>query len=161
MVLKKTKITRVWNVECRDMWSTSVTEPPKIIPYYRLCRSTWPLSNNKELLSRFRRVKPGKSHTTGSLICAKPTRRRDQSTTLHYIKGSQVPHYYKPGFSYIKVNMVQSLNNRNKTSAWYTREAIHAYHSSSSFSHSSSQPSGIEPGQMGLPENHKLSKAEY
>jgi hypothetical protein len=63
-----------------------VTEPPKIIPYYRLSRSTWPLSNNKELLSRFRRVKPGKSHTTGSLICAKPTRRRDQSTTLHYMK---------------------------------------------------------------------------
>jgi hypothetical protein len=62
-----------------------VTEPPKIFPYYRLSRSTWPLSNNKELLSRFRRVKPGKSHTTGSLICAKPTRRRDQSTTLHYI----------------------------------------------------------------------------
>jgi hypothetical protein len=71
-----------------------VTEPPKIILYYRLSRSTWPLSNNKELLSRFRRVKPGKPHTTGSLICAKPTRRRDQSTTLHYIKGSQVQHYY-------------------------------------------------------------------
>jgi hypothetical protein len=67
-----------------------VTEPPKIILYYRLSLSTWPLSNNKELLSRFRRVKPGKSHTTESLTCAKPTRRRDQSTTLHYIKGSQV-----------------------------------------------------------------------
>jgi hypothetical protein len=64
----------------------SVTEPLKIIPYYRLSLSTWPLSNNKELLSRFRRVKPGKSHTKGSLICAKPTRKRDQSTTLHYIK---------------------------------------------------------------------------
>jgi hypothetical protein len=64
----------------------NVIELPKIIPYYRLSRSTWPLSNNKELLSRFRRVRPGKSHTTGSLICAKPTRRRDQSTTLHYIK---------------------------------------------------------------------------
>jgi hypothetical protein len=36
-----------------------VTEPPKIISYYRLSRSTWPLSNNKELLSHFRRVKPG------------------------------------------------------------------------------------------------------
>jgi hypothetical protein len=62
-----------------------VTEPPKIVPYYRLSLSTWPLSNKKELFCRFRRVKPGKSHTTGSLICAKPTRRRDQSTTLHYI----------------------------------------------------------------------------
>jgi hypothetical protein len=89
----------------------AVTEPPKIIPYYRLSRSTWPLSNNKELLSRFRRVKPGKSHTTGSLICAKPTRRRDQSTTLHYIKGSQVQHYYKPGFPYMKVKVIQSLNS--------------------------------------------------
>jgi hypothetical protein len=84
-----------------------VTESPKIIPYYRLSRSTWPLSNNKELLSHFRWVKPGKSHTIGSLICAKPTRRWDQSTTLHYIKGSQVQHYYKPGFSYIKVNMIR------------------------------------------------------
>jgi hypothetical protein len=71
----------------------AVTEPPKIILYYLLSQSTWPLSNNKELLSRFRRVKPGKSHTTASLICAKPTRRRDQSTTLHYIKGSQVLKY--------------------------------------------------------------------
>jgi hypothetical protein len=70
-----------------------VTEPPKIILYYHLSRSTWPLSNNKELLSRFRRVKPGKSPTTGSLICAKPTRRRDQSTTLHYINSSQVLKY--------------------------------------------------------------------
>jgi hypothetical protein len=26
---------------------------------------------------------------------------------------------------------------------------------------SSSQPSGIEPGQMGLPENNNTSKAEY
>jgi hypothetical protein len=28
-----------------------VTEPPKIVPYYRLSLSTWPLNNNKELLS--------------------------------------------------------------------------------------------------------------
>jgi hypothetical protein len=89
----------------RGRGAGGVTEPPKIILYYRISRSTWPLSNNKELLSRFRRVKPGKSHTTVSLICAKPTRRRDQSTTLHYIKGSQVRHCYKLGFSYIKVNM--------------------------------------------------------
>jgi hypothetical protein len=64
----------------------AVIEPPKIVPYYHLSLSTWPLSNNKELFCRFRWVKPGKSHTTGSLICAKPTRRRHQSTTLHYIK---------------------------------------------------------------------------
>jgi hypothetical protein len=35
------------------------------------------------------------------------------------------------------------------------------YHSSTSFSHSSSQPSGIEPGQLGLPGNNNKSKAEY
>jgi hypothetical protein len=66
--------------------STPVTKPPKIVLYYRLSLSTRTLSNNKELICRFRRVKLGKSHTTGSLICAKPTRRRDQSTPLHYIK---------------------------------------------------------------------------
>jgi hypothetical protein len=131
-----------------------------MIPYYRLSRSTWPLSNNKELLSRFRRVKPGKSHTTGSLTCAKPTRRRDQSTTLHNIKVHKFNIITNQVFLH-KSKRDQSLNNGNKTSARYTREAIHAYHSSSSFSHSSSQPSGIEPGQMGLPENNKLSKAEY
>jgi hypothetical protein len=140
---------------------TRVTEPPKIILYYRLSRSTWPLSNNKELLSRFRRVKPGKSHTTGSLICAKPTRRRDQSTTLHYITSFTGSTLLQTRFLVHKSKHEQSLNSGNKTSARYTREAIHAYHSSSSFSQSSSQPSGIEPGQMGLPENNKLSKAEY
>jgi hypothetical protein len=66
--------------------SRFVREPSKIVPYYRLSLSTWPLSNNKELFCHFRRVKPGKSHTTGLLICAKPTRRRDQSTTLHHIE---------------------------------------------------------------------------
>jgi hypothetical protein len=54
-----------------------VTEPPKIISYYRLSQSTWPLSNNKELFCRLCWVMPSKSPTTGSLICAKPTRRRD------------------------------------------------------------------------------------
>jgi hypothetical protein len=88
-----------------------VTEPPKIIPYYRLSRSTWPLSNNKELLSRFRRVKPGKSHSTGSLICAKPTRRRDQSTILHYIKRFTSLTLLQTRFFIHKVNMVQSLNS--------------------------------------------------
>jgi hypothetical protein len=48
-----------------------------------------------------------------------------------------------------------------KLNSGYTWEAIQAYHSSSSFSHPSSQPSGIEPDQMGLPENNNKSKAEY
>jgi hypothetical protein len=125
----------------------AVTEPPKIVPYYRLSLSTWPLSNNKELFCRLRRVKPGKSHTTGSLICAKPTRWRDQSTTLHYItlKSTSLT-LLQTRFFVRKSKHDQSLNSGNKTSAWYTREAIHAYHSSASFSHSSSQPSRIEPG---------------
>jgi hypothetical protein len=55
-----------------------------------------------------------------------------------------------------KVKVVQRLKSGNKTSGTSIE-----YHSSSSCSHSSSQPSGIEPGQIGLPENHKLSKAEY
>jgi hypothetical protein len=50
----------------------SVIEPPKIIPYYRLSLSTWPLSNNKELLCRFCRVKPGESLTTGSRYALSP-----------------------------------------------------------------------------------------
>jgi hypothetical protein len=76
--------------EILSLLQRGVTEPPKIVLYYRLSLSTWPLSNNKELLCRFRRVKPGKSHTTGLLICAKPTRMRDQSTILHYIITNQV-----------------------------------------------------------------------
>jgi hypothetical protein len=49
-----------------------VTEPSKIIPYYCLSLSTWPLSNHKELFCRFRRVKPGKSLTTGSRYALSP-----------------------------------------------------------------------------------------
>jgi hypothetical protein len=103
---------------------TGVTEPPKIVPYYRLSRSTWPLSNNKELFCRFRRVKPGKSHTTGSLICAKPTRRRDQSTTSHYIKVHKFNIITNQIFIH-KSKGDQSLNSGNKTSGRYTWEAIH------------------------------------
>jgi hypothetical protein len=72
-------------------------EPLKVISYYHLSRSTWPLSNNKELFCRLCRFLPGKSLTTGSLICAKPTRRREQSTNSHYIKFTKL-HYYIPGF---------------------------------------------------------------
>jgi hypothetical protein len=36
--------------------SQDVTEPPKIILYYHLRRSTWPLSNNKEIFCRLCRV---------------------------------------------------------------------------------------------------------
>jgi hypothetical protein len=101
----KLTIPPTWPFACWRLDMIGVTEPPKIIPYYRLSRSTWPLSNNKELLSRFRRVKPGKSHTTGSLICAKPTRRRDQSTTLHYIRRFTSLTLLQTRFLYIKVNM--------------------------------------------------------
>jgi hypothetical protein len=57
-----------WNVDNLK----SVTEPPKIILYYRLSLSTWPLSNNKELFCRFLRVKPGKSLTTGLRYALSP-----------------------------------------------------------------------------------------
>jgi hypothetical protein len=101
-----------------------VTEPPKIIFYYCLSLSTWPLSNNKELFCFLCRVVPGKSLTTGSLICANPTRRRDQSTSSTLHKSSQ---------SYIITNQVfihkskvfKSLNSGNKTNGRYTWEAIH------------------------------------
>jgi hypothetical protein len=61
----------------------SVTEPPKIIPYYRLSLSTWPLSNNKELFCRFRRVKPGESLTTGSRYALSP--HEGGTRVQHYI----------------------------------------------------------------------------
>jgi hypothetical protein len=60
-----------------------VTEPPKIIPYYRLSLSTWPLSNTKELLSRFGWVKPGESLTTGSRYALSP--HEGKTRVQHYI----------------------------------------------------------------------------
>jgi hypothetical protein len=60
-----------------------VTEPPKIIPYYCLSRSTWPLSNNKELFCHFRRVKPGESLTTGSRYALSP--HEGGTRVQHYI----------------------------------------------------------------------------
>jgi hypothetical protein len=41
-----------------------VTEPLKLIPYYCLKHSPWPLSNNIEVTCRLCRVKPGKSLTS-------------------------------------------------------------------------------------------------
>jgi hypothetical protein len=92
----------------------AVTEPHKIILYYRLSLSTWPLSNNKELLCRRYRVMPGESLTTGSQICAKPTRMRDQSTSSILHKSPQFT-LLQTRFSNIKVKVVQSLKNENKT----------------------------------------------
>jgi hypothetical protein len=50
--------------------------------------------------------------------------------------------YYKLGFSIHKSKGDSEFKQQKKTSGRYTWEATH----------SSSQPSGIEPGQMGLPE---------
>jgi hypothetical protein len=83
----------------------SVTELPKIILYDRLSLSTWPLSNNKELFCHFHRVKPGKSLTTGSRYALSP--HEGGTKVQHYIKVSQVQHYYKPSFSYIKVKVIR------------------------------------------------------
>jgi hypothetical protein len=74
-----------------------VTEPPKIIPYYRLSRSTWPLSNNKELFCRLWRVKPGKSLTTVSRCALSPHEGGTRVHIQHYKKSTKL-HYYKPGF---------------------------------------------------------------
>jgi hypothetical protein len=104
---------------------------------------------------------PSKTPTTGSLICAKSTQRRDQRTSSTLHKSPQVQIITNQVFSYIKVKVIQSLNNGKKLAEdTHGRPSIE-YHSLSSFSHSRSQPSEIEPGQIGLLENHKLSKAEY
>jgi hypothetical protein len=63
--------------------AAAVIEPPKIIPYYRLSLSTWPLRDNKKLLSRFRRVKRGKSLTTGSRYALSP--HEGGTRVQHYI----------------------------------------------------------------------------
>jgi hypothetical protein len=60
-----------------------VTESPKIIPCYRLSLSTWPLSNNKELLCRFCWVKTGESLTTGSRYAPSP--HEGGTRVQHYI----------------------------------------------------------------------------
>jgi hypothetical protein len=44
--------------------AVTVTELLKLIPYYCLNHSTWPLSNNIEVTCRLCRVKPGKSLTS-------------------------------------------------------------------------------------------------
>jgi hypothetical protein len=44
--------------------TTYVAEPLKLIPYYCLNHSSWPLSNNIEVTYRLCRVKPGKSLTS-------------------------------------------------------------------------------------------------
>jgi hypothetical protein len=61
-----------------------VTEPPKIISYYCLSRSTWSLSNNKELFCHFHRVKPGESLTTGSRYALSP--HEGGTRVQHYIR---------------------------------------------------------------------------
>jgi hypothetical protein len=60
---------------------TTLTESPKIILYYRLSRSTWPLSNNKEIFCRLCQIMPGKSLTTGSRYVLSP---HEGGTRVHY-----------------------------------------------------------------------------
>jgi hypothetical protein len=60
-------------------WVNSVTEPLKLIPYYCLNHSSWPLSNNIEVTCRLCRVVPGKSLTSQDRhLYNKLTRRRVQ-----------------------------------------------------------------------------------
>jgi hypothetical protein len=78
----------------------AVTEPLKLIPYYFLNHSTWPLSNNFEVTCRLYRVKPGKSLTSQDRQLhnkthtkASPEVNNSQFITIHPSK----VHYYKPG----------------------------------------------------------------
>jgi hypothetical protein len=78
---------------------TGVTEPLKLIPYYCLNHSTWPLSNNIEVTCRHCRVKPGKSLTSQDQQLyikthtkASPKINKSQFITIHPSK----VHYYKP-----------------------------------------------------------------
>jgi hypothetical protein len=98
-------LRRYWAEAVNTACHVGVTEPPKIIPYYRLGQSTWPLSNNKEVFCRLCRAMSGKSPTTGSLICAKPTRRRDKSTSSTLHKSPQVM-LLQTRFSHIKVKVI-------------------------------------------------------
>jgi hypothetical protein len=60
-------------------WAGNVTEPLKLISYYCLNHSSWPLSNNREVTCRLCRVKPGKSLTSQDRqLYIKLTRRRVQ-----------------------------------------------------------------------------------
>jgi hypothetical protein len=57
------------NVVWTDSWLSiasagCVTEPLKLLPYYRLNRSSGSLSNNTEVTRRLCRVKPGESLTS-------------------------------------------------------------------------------------------------
>jgi hypothetical protein len=119
LILKPFAMTWVLNTSFRVC---IVTKPPKIILYYRLSQPTWPLSNNKELFCRFRRVKPVKSLTTGSRYGLRP--HEGGTRVQHYIKVYKVTKL-QTRFLYIEVNVIQRLNSGNKTSRRYTWEAIH------------------------------------
>jgi hypothetical protein len=76
-----------------------VTEPLKLIPYYCLNHSTWPLSNNIEVTCRLCRVEPGKSLTSQDRPLYIKTHmkasleiNKTQIITEHPSK----VHYYKP-----------------------------------------------------------------
>jgi hypothetical protein len=53
-----------WILGPKWVLDITVKEQLKLIPYYCLNLSTWPLSNNIEVTCRLCRVKPGKSLTS-------------------------------------------------------------------------------------------------
>jgi hypothetical protein len=65
----------------RLLHDVNVTKTPKIILYYRLSLSTWPLSDNKELFCRLCRVKPGISLATRSRYALSP---HEGGTRVHH-----------------------------------------------------------------------------
>jgi hypothetical protein len=63
----------------RALLTVGVTEPLKLISYYCLNHSSWPLNNNIEVTCRLCRVIPGKSLTSQDRhLYNKLTRRRVQ-----------------------------------------------------------------------------------
>jgi hypothetical protein len=121
-----------WQVGPENAWIwysyIFVTELPKIIPYYCLSLSMWPLSNNKELLCRFYRVKPDESLTTGSRYALSP--HEGGTRVQHYItiyKRFTSSTLLQSRFSYIKVTHGSQFRQRkvNYTHDTHRRPSMH------------------------------------
>jgi hypothetical protein len=148
-----------------DALIPTVTTPSEIIPYYRLNHSIWSLSDNKES-SRW--VLPGLhlvNHLTsqrGSNV--KLPRRRVQSALQIYTDlpvGFIITNYlpwHKSKWFRVFLKTAEIL-----IAIRYDITGGHPWCNYSAWSsiHSSSQPSGISPGQTTSLENNNYSKAEY
>jgi hypothetical protein len=83
-----------------SMRFTNVTEPLKLITYYCLNHSFWPLSNNIEVTCRLCRVKPGKSLTSQDREMYIKTHTKESleiNTSQIITQHPSKVHFYKPG----------------------------------------------------------------